>query len=143
MNTSTLHPPVRTFELPPSRSAVPRIRRRLAGILSEWGLPADGDLIYALGLIATELVTNAVTHAGMFTPSIRVTLGISDGGMLRLGIRDNHSTCPRRITASHDATCGRGTAIVDLLLRERGGRLTTEPHPGGKTVWAELPDTFR
>ncbi|WP_406003388.1 ATP-binding protein [Streptomyces sp. NBC_00829] len=106
--------------------------------LVEWGYAEEDELVYTFGLVATELITNAVIHAGMLTPSISMLLSVS-GGTLRLGIRDNHTTQPQRRAASMEATCGRGTTIVDILLGELGGRLRSEHHRVGKTVWAELP----
>ncbi|MGP3951479.1 ATP-binding protein [Streptomyces sp. 7N604] len=128
-----------TFALPPTAAAVAGTRRAVLDTLIEWGLPEERELAYTLGLIASELITNAVTHAGTLTPSIFVFLEVDDDGTLELGIRDNHNTCPQPQASSPDATGGRGTAIVDALLTELGGHLATEQHPSGKTVWARLP----
>ncbi|MFJ2349575.1 ATP-binding protein [Streptomyces antimycoticus] len=139
MNATTLCRTHRTFSLPPSTADVPGVRRALVDTLVEWGLPEDGELLYALGLIASELVTNAVTHAGAHTPSIVVTLAIGEEGTLELGVSDNCRVFPRQLATSPEATHGRGTAIVDALLAEFGGSLTSERHPHGKTLWAQLP----
>lgn len=139
MNATALFRTDRTFSLPPSAADVPGIRSALVGALLEWGLPEGGELVHTVGLIASELVTNAVIHAGVPTPSIVVILRTGAGGTLELGVRDNSHAVPGRPAASPEATHGRGTAIVDALLAELGGGLTAEPHPDGKTVWAQLP----
>lgn len=139
MNAPTLCRTRRTFSLPPSTAAVPGVRSALVDALVEWGLPEDGELLHTLGFIASELVTNAVTHAGAHSPSIVVTLGIGAEGTLELGVSDNCRVFPRRMATSPEATHGRGTAIVDALLTELGGSLTAELHLDGKTVRAQLP----
>lgn len=137
MNTALL-PSRCIIELPSHPSAVPDARRHVTESLLEWGCPEEGDLLYTIGLVASELITNAVTHAGRFTPRVQITLDLQDS-TLRLGVRDNHPRCPQSRLAPPSATCGRGTAIADVLLGELGGRLVTEMHGDGKTVWAELP----
>lgn len=142
MNATALFRADRTFSLPPSAADVPGIRSALVGTLLEWGLPEGGELVHTVGLVASELVTNAVIHAGVLTPSIVVILRIGAGGTLELGVRDNSRDIPRPRAASPEADHGRGTAIAEALLAELGGGLTTEPHPVGKTVWARLPGAF-
>jgi anti-sigma regulatory factor (Ser/Thr protein kinase) len=127
------------FDLPPAPCAVPEVRRAVLDALAEWGLPADGERAYSLGVIASELITNAVTHAGRCTPRIFVILAIGEDDTLRLGVRDNLDVSPRLRPRSSDATSGRGMALVKELVMELGGLLTTKQCPGGKTVWAELP----
>ncbi|MFI1379864.1 ATP-binding protein [Embleya sp. NPDC020886] len=128
-----------TFDVPPHLSVVPRVRRRVMDRVLAQGFLVEPETVYTVGLVVTELITNAVVHAGASTPSIRITLETGDGGRLRLGVRDNRTAFPRQVAPSADATCGRGTAIVSALLHELGGRLTVERHRGGKTVWAEVP----
>ncbi|MFG2276100.1 ATP-binding protein [Streptomyces chartreusis] len=140
MNTATL-PLYRIIDLPPRASAVPDVRRRVVASLREWGCPEADDLPYAIGLVASELITNAITHAGRCTPRVQVTLDLQDG-TLRIGVRDNHPVVPRRQPASPYATCGRGTVIAEALLGELDGRLRIEMHDDGKTVWAEVPSRF-
>ncbi|WP_308279966.1 ATP-binding protein [Streptomyces iranensis] len=139
MNATALCRSDRTFSLPPSAADVPGVRSALVETLLEWGIPEGGELVHSVGLIASELVTNAVHHAGVFTPSIVVILRIGVDGTLELGVRDNSRDVPRPTAVSPESTHGRGTAIVDALLTEFGGSLTAERHPDGKTVWARLP----
>ncbi|WP_126638281.1 ATP-binding protein [Embleya hyalina] len=115
------------------------MRRRVMDEVLAGGSLVEPETVHTVGLVVTELVTNAVVHAGASTPSIRITLQMGDAGRLRLGVGDNRTASPRHLAPSADATCGRGTAIVGALLRELGGRLTVERHRGGKTVWAEIP----
>ncbi len=82
-------------------------------------------------LIATELVTNAVVHAG--SP---LRFGVLAGrSWLRLEVRDDHDALPEPQPASPDRTDGRGLALVDALADEWG--VVTRPG-GGKSVWARV-----
>lgn len=86
-------------------------------------------------LLVTELVSNAVRHAG--TPvTVRATLL---GGLLRLEVEDG-STRPVRDKADDlMAENGRGLLLVDALADRWG----VEAHPHGKQVWAELNEASR
>ncbi|MCI3245018.1 ATP-binding protein [Streptomyces spinosisporus] len=136
--STTLLPTRHLIELPSHPSAASTARRRVIASLLEWGCPRDGEVHYMLGVIVSELVTNAVTHAGRHTPRILVTVRLDDRAV-RIGIRDNHADRLQRRAPSLCATDGRGTAIVEALLDEYGGHLSTEMHDDGKTIWAEVP----
>ena len=81
-------------------------------------------------LLLSELVTNAVTHAGSpFLVSIRAY-----DSAVRLAVRDQDPTEPTVRPWDVDADSGRGLQIVAALSRDWG----VEATPLGKTVWAEL-----
>jgi len=109
----------------------PRAARRFVSeALTGWD-DGEGDLTDTVTLLVSELVTNAVVHAGSdvevmvrLTPTaarIEVTDASTDG------------VAPRDATAEEDS--GRGLALVGNLARRWGVR----PAPGGgKTVWFEI-----
>ena len=118
-----------TYEttLPAEPASAPLARSAVQQHCRRWGL---GDLCEDATLIVTELVANAVRHAGTV---IRLRLRRTDGG-LRLEVTDG-SPRPVRLTSPGLLDeGGRGLALVDALATHYG----VEGQPGGKTVWAEL-----
>jgi anti-anti-sigma regulatory factor/anti-sigma regulatory factor (Ser/Thr protein kinase) len=95
-----------------------------------WLLPADSTQVAQV--IATELVTNVVRHAG--TP-MDFSVLLRDQ-CLHLAVRDNEPTLPRReIVMTERDDHGRGLQLVDGLAASWG----CTPVPGGKVVWATVP----
>jgi anti-sigma regulatory factor (Ser/Thr protein kinase) len=83
-------------------------------------------------LLASELVTNAVLHAG--TP---VELGVVvDDDLALVCVADGSDDSAAIVAQGHgvDRYGGRGLALVDGLSDRWG----TETHAGGKTVWFTL-----
>ncbi|MCW2566075.1 MAG: hypothetical protein JWN54_172 [Mycobacterium sp.] len=83
----------------------------------------------------SELVTNAVTHAGS-----EVHLVIGRGGhyaVLRVEVADFSAEPPRLGGFDLDALSGRGLALVEALADRWG----VETHNSGKRVWFELADS--
>jgi two-component sensor histidine kinase len=82
----------------------------------------------AATLVVSELVTNAVRHAG--TPvSVRVRLL---GSRVRLEVGDGDPRLPQPATGTGES--GRGLRLVTAVARAWGARPTSH----GKVVWAEL-----
>jgi anti-sigma regulatory factor (Ser/Thr protein kinase) len=81
-------------------------------------------------LVASELVTNAATHAGT---SIDLTLRTSEEG-LRIEVTDGSSAHPFVARPDVNALGGRGLTVVDRVARVWG----SEPHGRGKVVWAVI-----
>lgn len=91
----------------------------------------EHDLLGDATLITSELVTNAICHAGSaFRVAVR-----RDESSVRIAVHDISSVPPARREPSRDSPGGRGLKIVDQLSMRWG----TETHPQGKTVWAEIP----
>ncbi|MDO0927773.1 SpoIIE family protein phosphatase [Streptomyces sp. TG1A-8] len=87
--------------------------------------------------VVSELVTNAVVHAGT---EVRVDWRLEEGGALVVEVGDQHPTrAPRDSSggeAPHDIPeYGRGLRLVATLAESWGVTYRT----GGKTVWARLP----
>lgn len=109
--------------------AVPRARRFTAGLLRG---RVSADLVPDAELVVTELVTNALLHAG---PPVRLRIRGLPGPGVRIEVADPSRTAPIRALATRDAMTGRGLALVEAL----GHRWGLEPAPtGGKVVWCEL-----
>ncbi len=83
-----------------------------------------------LALIVSEMVTNAVRHAG---PPVALELQ-TDGDAVLIAVKDGSPDRPRPRVAGQEAEGGRGLMLVDLLSVEHGVR----PDPPGKTVWAAV-----
>jgi anti-sigma regulatory factor (Ser/Thr protein kinase) len=101
--------------------------------LCDWGL---ADLSDDLELITSELVTNALIHAGSDV-DLRLR---AFGDRVRLEVRDSDSDPPVPTAysltdeGSARAEHGRGLYLVDALART----WNTSPSGRGKTVWLEM-----
>lgn len=106
----------------------PRASRDFASsILQGLGV---GWVIPSASLVLSELVTNAMIHAGTdIDVSVEWNLGA-----LRLTVRDQHPGLPRQQQAGL-AAHGRGLQVVAGLSRAVGVLPTAD---GGKVVWAVL-----
>jgi two-component sensor histidine kinase len=117
----------RTF--PSQPSSVPLVRRFVCSETSHLPSPFVADL----GLVASELATNAVQHAGT---AFDVRLEVGRGEVL-LEVSDSGGGVPRLSSDTRrDAPRGRGLRIVETLAADWGVR-SANPGPG-KTVWARL-----
>lgn len=82
-------------------------------------------------LIVSELVTNAVLHAGT-GPIVSVRI---DSENVRIEVEDTSPTAPVLREYGLDASTGRGLRVVSNAAAEWGVETTS----GGKAVWATLP----
>jgi anti-sigma regulatory factor (Ser/Thr protein kinase) len=111
----------------PVAESVPAARHFVVNVLHAWGL---GALDVDAAIVASELATNAVTHADS---PFRATLDRQHDGV-RIGVEDaGHDSLARRSPDTWDLG-GRGVVIVEALSQRWG---STEL-PSGKLVWAEL-----
>lgn len=81
-------------------------------------------------LIISELVTNSVLHAKS-PPTVSIH---ADDLCLRLDVQDGMAVMPPLHDYGHDAITGRGLGVVAATAAAWG----IEPHPNGKTVWAQV-----
>ncbi|MFF2751092.1 ATP-binding protein [Kitasatospora sp. NPDC058048] len=113
-------------------SAVKTARRGARDLAQDWGLDNPYDLL----LTVSELVGNAVQHAG--TPDRgQVTVAYTlSARRLRVEVRDPSDEAPvqHEDPADPEREHGRGLAIVDALTRRWG----VEPQVIGKIVWVEF-----
>lgn len=124
-------------------TAVGCARRETGHTLREWGLPA---LLEAGELLASELVTNAVTATGddagrplRYTElrdlaTIAMELRAEDD-LLRIYVWDRAMDPPVRKDVGPESEDGRGILLVDMISRRWGHYY---PEFGGKVVWCEV-----
>ena len=117
---------VRAVMAPEARS-VRAARDLVAAACSDWG---HSDQIPTATLVTSELVTNAVQHAGT-----DLELSISRyGHRLRVAVRDHSSSATGIRPFEPEAPDGRGMLLVAAMCQSWGVLLTG----GGKVVWAVL-----
>lgn len=116
---------VATLALEADASAASRGRRWVVLRVRELGLV---DLEETVALLTSEVITNALLHAG--TPS-RVSVR-TEGSGVRVEVFDGSTTPPlRRLGYSRTATTGRGLQLLDRLAARWGW----SPLADGKVTW--------
>jgi anti-sigma regulatory factor (Ser/Thr protein kinase) len=121
-------------------SAAHKARAFTVRVLGAWHLSHAAD---TAALLVSELITNAIAHAGGVleleppgdADAAPVVLGLSLRESLRICVWDQSRTPPVRRVAGDDAESGRGLELVDLLSKEWGCDVLTM---GGKLVWTVL-----
>jgi anti-sigma regulatory factor (Ser/Thr protein kinase) len=113
--------------LPPDPTSSRACRRFLLSTLEDWKADQFADDAV---LLLSELVTNAVLHAGTEI-EIQVQL---DGDVLRAEVRDGDPRLPAVRHYSLLSGTGRGLALVAETARS----WDVEALPNGKRVWFEL-----
>ena len=88
------------------------------------------DLLDVVTLLVSELVTNAVIHAGS---EVEVEVRLA-GGRVRVDVVDRSTEVVKRRDAEDDDQSGRGMDLVEALASAWGIDLV----PGGKSVWFEI-----
>jgi hypothetical protein len=124
-------PQRRSLALSPDRNAPARSRQFVQDVCADWGI---GRVASLAELVASELVTNAVTHAR--TP-MNMTLRLIDS-RLSVDVRDADPRPMFRPTpgaggAPNDEH-GRGLLVLDAMADAWG----TSPTGDGKVVWANI-----
>ncbi len=109
-------------------AAIGRARREVEDALAEARVDprTSGDLM----LLVSELVTNAVRHAGSDEFEVRLAVAPDK---LRLEVQDEGEGFDPRIAPSDDGSGGYGLFIVDRLADRWG----VERDEGG-VIWVEL-----
>ena len=116
--------------LEPRPHSVRQARRIVGEALATAG---RDDLVEAVELVVSELVTNALLHAGT-TIALSVHAGV-DGVLLE--VADGSAHLPAQRDYATLAGTGRGLGLVHRLADSWGSR----PTPAGKTVWAWVTDS--
>lgn len=114
-------------QLPPRPSSAGLARQVVGRQLREWHIES---LCEDACLVVTELITNAVRHAGTEL-ELRVE-HLPDG--IRLEVRDGSQAPPMRRPARQEDEGGRGLYLVDVLSTRYG----VDAEGDGKRVWAEM-----
>jgi PAS domain S-box-containing protein len=90
------------------------------------------DLVETAELLVSEIVTNALVHAGT---TIEVSFTLRDGG-LRVEVTDGSPHAPVRRGYGPNAGTGRGLMLLEEMVDD-WGVITAQQ---GKTVWFQLTD---
>lgn len=113
-------------------SSASAVRRQLAADLDQHGV--DADAIDEVALVASELVVNAVRHAGSAGGcEFGVRWTVHPDAVIVV-VEDPSTELPVPRTPAAGATSGRGLRIVEALTTDWGYELT----PVGKRVWAKI-----
>jgi anti-sigma regulatory factor (Ser/Thr protein kinase) len=124
------HDPLQVrITLSPRADSVTRARHWARGVVEAW--QAD-ELEWALSQLLTEVVTNAVLHAG--TEVVVVLRCLPGRHGLRCEVSDASPSRLRRRHHSADATTGRGLVLLEQLSDAWGVQTGAD----GKTVWFEV-----
>ncbi|GAA1599140.1 SpoIIE family protein phosphatase [Streptomyces globosus] len=116
---------IAAWDVPADPARVGEIRAVATRTLAEWGLEEPA---FAVELLLSELVTNAVRYGG---EPIQVRL-IRDRTLI-CEVSDGGSTAPHLRRAAATDEGGRGLFLVAQLSQAWGTRYT----PRGKVIWAE------
>ena len=116
------------FVLQPDPRSVWQARRITSDILTG---KVEGDTLHNALLVVTELVSNAVNHAGT---TVSVGISVSGEGLVRVEVGDGRTWPPQPREAEPDAVGGRGLLLVGALTDRWG----VETQSDGKVVWAEI-----
>ncbi|MFF3765727.1 ATP-binding protein [Streptomyces sp. NPDC001922] len=109
--------------------AVAPARHRILDTARRW-IQLTPELADAVELVTSELLTNAVVHAGGL-----ISVGLfAEHGRLLVEVFDGCPAGPRPRAATGVDETGRGLELVALLSAQCGW----EPTPRGKKVWAEF-----
>lgn len=109
-------------------------RHFIRGYLATNAPDASDDHLEQVSLVASELVTNAVTHGSAPGDPLRLIID-ADDRCTRIEVHDSIHRHPRIHAATDNDTSGRGLAIVDAVCAGRWGANDTDT---GKSVWAEV-----
>ncbi len=123
---------VTTADFQPEPTAVAAARRFIRETLESWQLPCRDDLVSDAVLLTSELVTNAVVHAGT---AVQVACRLR-GADVEVSVLDRHPArrVPDPQTSSADRTSGRGLLLPGALSSSWGVTYAA----GGKMVWFRL-----
>jgi anti-sigma regulatory factor (Ser/Thr protein kinase) len=120
------------LRLAPIPTAAAVARAFVREVCQTWQLARpDETVVDRAVLVANELVTNAVVHAGSDL-WLQLELRVD---RLFISVRDTNPRLLRSVPPDLEADGGRGLWLVDQLARAWGVRPTPD---GGKTVWCAL-----
>ncbi len=101
----------------------------MEGVLREWGCDHLAEIVV---LLTSELVTNAILHAGS---PVEVTL-YREADSVRVEVHDASTAHPVVHHYENEAMTGRGLALISALATKWG----VTDRDDGKSVWFELVD---
>ncbi|MFJ4715997.1 ATP-binding protein [Streptomyces sp. NPDC088785] len=107
------------------------VRAALADAADELPRDRSRQLSEDALLVVSELVTNALVHAGGVT---RLEVEVTDD-VLRLRVSDASTTAPQRLHTRAGTPGGYGLVVIQRLCSE----MDVEIGPEGKTITAAMP----
>jgi serine phosphatase RsbU (regulator of sigma subunit)/anti-sigma regulatory factor (Ser/Thr protein kinase) len=123
---------VATADFQPQPTAVAAARRFVRETLNSWQLPCRDDLVSDAVLLTSELVTNAVVHAGT---GVQVACSLQ-GADVEVSVLDRHPArmIPNQPAGPADRPGGRGLLLPGALSSSWG----VTYGPVAKVVWFRL-----
>ncbi|MER7044646.1 ATP-binding protein [Streptomyces jumonjinensis] len=118
--------------VPGTHAAAASARRDLVAAIRAWDTFLQPELLDTAELVASELITNAVRHAGDDGP-ISACAHLGDEG-LRIEVIDMNTEIPEAGLPGTASEAGRGLFLVAALVDRYG----FDPLPSGKRCWAEF-----
>lgn len=116
------------LQLDPDPASAGRARAFVESTLEQWHCHHLVDIVL---LLTSELVTNAVLHAGSDVDlSLRLARDV-----LQIAVADRSPVAPVVREQSESATNGRGMLLLDAMA----SRWSVVPTEAGKIVWFEVP----
>jgi anti-sigma regulatory factor (Ser/Thr protein kinase) len=129
-NPNVMSPTEVHADFPAEPTSAGLARRFVDATLREWSCD---PLLEVATLLVSELVANAVLHAGT---QIRVGIRMNRD-RLRIEVQDGNARRPARKHYSSLSTTGRGLLLVERMADQWG----VAPAGNGKIVWFELDAT--
>jgi hypothetical protein len=118
----------RRFRLAREPTAPAQARSQVRTVIRAWQVPVDPDIAV---LLASDLVTNAVTHGDGETVTLAITCS---RGHLRIDVYDTWRSLPTAVGEPVGRAPGCGLALVAALSTEWGSFRT----PAGEAVYFTL-----
>ena len=109
-------------------AAAAEARSQVRAAVRDWKVPVDPDIAV---LLASDLVTNAITHGDAETLTLAIRCSRSH---LRIDVYDKSRSLPLGMYEPADADAGRGLVLVAALSTEWGSFRT----PAGKAMYFTL-----
>ncbi|MBT3152746.1 ATP-binding protein [Streptomyces sp. CHD11] len=119
------------LSVPTTPAAVTAVRHQAMNAITGWETELDDALMHTAELVISELVTNAVRHAG--TGQVSLSVQLVQAG-LRIEVDDSNPALPQLCLPDQHAENGRGLFLVAVLADRYGA----DPTPTGKRCWAEI-----
>lgn len=121
-----------TLPVPRSEVAITAARHKVISELRAWSAHVGAEVLEAVGLVVSELVTNAVQHVPAGPVSVTTRL---DHHAVAIEVTDSGTVLPRPVLPDEDEEHGRGLLLVAALSARHGSDRTQS----GKCCWAEIP----
>jgi anti-sigma regulatory factor (Ser/Thr protein kinase) len=121
-----------TLPVPRSEVAITAARHQVISELRGWSAHVGAEVLEAVGLVVSELVTNAVQHVPAGPVCVTARL---DRHAVAIEVTDSGTVLPRPVLPDEDEEHGRGLLLVAALSARHGSDRTQS----GKRCWAEIP----